>query len=135
MKNNIEILAPAGDFSALCGAISAGCDAVYLGTDAFNARMRAKNFTHESVKEAFDLIHAHGKKPYVTVNTAIYEKELDLAIEKIAGLWNLGADAIILQDIFLGKAVHKKYPQKTIIVKNQRQLDKVYKAFGAEKEY
>ena len=76
MKNKIEILAPAGDFSALVGAISAGCDAVYLGTDAFNARMRAKNFTLETVKEAFDLIHAHGKRAYVTVNTAIYEREM-----------------------------------------------------------
>ena len=111
MKNNIEILAPAGDFSALCGAISAGCDAVYLGTDAFNARMRAKNFTTESVKEAFDLIHAHGKKAYVTVNTAIYEKELDLAIEKIAGLWNLGADAFIVADFGLMAEIKRKYPE------------------------
>ena len=111
MRNNIEILAPAGDFSALVGAISAGCDAVYLGADAFNARMRAKNFTLENIKEAFDLIHAHGKRAYVTLNTAIYERELGAALEKIVQLHNLGADAFIVADFGVMAEIKQKYPE------------------------
>ena len=111
MKNKIEILAPAGDFSALVGAISAGCDAVYLGTDAFNARMRAKNFTLETVKEAFDLIHAHGKRAYVTVNTAIYEREMEKALETVVALHGLGADAFIVADFGLMSEIKRKYPE------------------------
>lgn len=111
MKNKIEILAPAGDFDALIGAISAGADAVYLGTDVFNARMRAKNFTVETVKEAFDLLHAHAKKAYVTLNTELYEKELDLALEKIAVLHNLGADAFIVADFGIMAEIKRKYPE------------------------
>ncbi len=119
MKNNIEILAPAGDFSALIGAISAGADAVYLGTDAFNARMRAKNFTADTVKESFDLIHAHGKRAYVTLNTAIYEKELDLALEKIVQLHNLGADAFIVADFGIMAEIRHKYPEIEIHASTQ----------------
>ena len=111
MKNNIEILAPAGDFSALVGAISAGCDAVYLGADAFNARMRAKNFTLEKIKEAFDLLHAHGKRAYVTLNTAVYERELGAALEKISALHNLGADAFIVADFGVMAEIKRKYPE------------------------
>lgn len=111
MKNKIELLAPAGDFSSLVGAISAGADAVYLGTDAFNARMRAKNFTLETVKEAFDLVHAHGKKAYVTLNTELYERELDSALEKIAQLHNLGADAFIVADFGVMAEIKRNYPE------------------------
>ena len=44
-----ELLAPCGDYASLVSAISAGADAVYFGLDLFNARMRAENFTAESI--------------------------------------------------------------------------------------
>ncbi len=111
MKNNIEILAPAGDFDALVGALMGGCDAVYLGTDAFNARMRAKNFTLDTVKEAFDILHAHGKRAYVTLNTAIYEREMESALDTVVKLHNLGADAFIVADFGIMAEIKRKYPE------------------------
>ena len=72
-----ELLAPAGDMDALVSAIFSGADAVYLGLDIFNARIRAKNFTLETVADAIRLCHAHGVKVYVTLNTQLYNREIE----------------------------------------------------------
>ena len=58
----IEILAPAGSFESLQGAIRGGCDAVYLGGNKFGARAFAQNFDEETMKRAIDYIHMFDKK-------------------------------------------------------------------------
>ena len=74
--NEIEILAPAGNFENLKTAILSGADSVYFGLGNFNARRNAKNFsTFEEVKEAVDFCHLRGKKAHVTLNTLVYDNE------------------------------------------------------------
>ena len=75
----IEILAPAGDMTSLQAALDAGADAVYLGLGAFNMRQLAtRNFTPESLADASSRCRAKGVKLYVTLNSLIYEGELEI---------------------------------------------------------
>ena len=105
-----ELLAPCGDYASLVSAISAGADAVYFGLDLFNARMRAENFTAESIGEAVALAHAHGVKVYVTLNVQIYEKELPMALEYVDKIYTSGADALIVADLGLASLIKEHYP-------------------------
>ena len=111
MDKKIEILAPAGDKGAFISAISSGANAIYLGTKAFNARLRAENFTLESMPELLRLAHAHGVKVYVTINTAIYDKELDALLLEVVSLWNMGVDAFIVADLGAMALIKKHLPQ------------------------
>ncbi|MBQ7761485.1 MAG: U32 family peptidase [Clostridia bacterium] len=119
MKKPIELLAPAGDMEALISAISSGANAVYLGVEDFNARKRAKNFTLETVKDAINLCHAHGVKSYITLNTALFDKELPLALDTAVALWNMGVDGFIIADLGLAYLIKGKYPQIEIHASTQ----------------
>ena len=73
----VELLAPAGNMACLKAAIEAGCDAVYLGGKLFGARSFAGNFTDDEMIEAINYAHLYGVKVYVTMNTIVYEKEVE----------------------------------------------------------
>ena len=94
-----ELLAPAGDYSALIAAILGGADAVYVGGAKFGARAYAKNFTEEELAAAVKLCHAMGVRIYVTLNTLIFDKELDEATEYAKRLHAMGVDALIVADL------------------------------------
>jgi U32 family peptidase len=115
----IELLAPAGDWDALKAGIAAGADAVYLGGKAFSARQNAVNFDLPEVKEVADLLHLHGKKIYVTVNTLIADSELENALKYLNELYNLGVDAVIVQDIGLIDLTRKYLPRLEIHASTQ----------------
>lgn len=94
-----EILAPAGDRESLIAALRSGADAVYFGLDlGFNARARAANFTLEDLPATIAGIHLAGAKAYLTLNTLIFEPELERVAEVIRSIADSGADAIIVQD-------------------------------------
>ncbi len=105
-----ELLCPAGDKDALLSAIAGGADAVYLGTDLFNARIRANNFTLDSVREAVRLCHAYGVAVYVTLNVAIYERELDTLLQYVASLYASGVDALIVSDLGVMRLISQHFP-------------------------
>ena len=71
-----ELLCPAGDLRSLNAAIEGGADAVYFGGAGFNARMNAKNFDADEMREAIALAHAFGVKADVTQNTLCYDREI-----------------------------------------------------------
>ena len=73
----VELLAPAGNFDALTGALKAGADAVYLGGALYGARAYADNFTQDEICTGIHLAHVFGRRIYLTVNTLMKEKELD----------------------------------------------------------
>ena len=77
MRKKIELLSPAGNMDALKAAVSAGCDAVYLGCTNFSARAFAGNFNHEELLEAVRYCHIRNVKVYVTMNTLIFECEME----------------------------------------------------------
>ncbi len=109
-QQKMELLAPAGDWEALLAALAAGADSVYLGGKAFSARQYASNFDLVRLKQAAELLHLHGKKIYVTVNTLISDNEMPEAIGFLTDLYNTGIDAVIVQDLGLIRLARKYLP-------------------------
>ena len=83
---------------SLKAALSAGADAVYLGGKRFGARHFAPNFSDEELAGAIELSHSRSTLVYVTVNTLIKESEMKEALDYVARLERMGADAVIVQD-------------------------------------
>ena len=106
-----ELLAPAGSFEALKAAIAGGADAVYFGGGDFNARINAKNFTNEELKQAIEILHSCGKKAYITLNTLVHERELNDYLRFAEFVYLSGADALIVADIGGAEAIHRHLPE------------------------
>lgn len=101
MNNNKsipELLAPAGSLDCLKMAVDCGADAVYLSGKTFGARQFATNFTREELIKGLNYAHKFGVRVYLTVNTLIKEGELNKVSEYLIDLYNLGVDAILIQD-------------------------------------
>lgn len=94
----LELLAPARDAAVALAAIEHGADAVYIGAPAFGARAAAAN-SLEDIRWVVEYAHRFGVKVYVTLNTIIYENELNAARSLIIDLWKIGVDALIVQDM------------------------------------
>ena len=106
-----ELLSPAGDRDALEAAIKAGADAVYLGGPKFSARAYATNFDDNELMESIRLARRHGLKIYVTINTLLKDTELVEASDYLVRVWNMGVDAIIIQDPGLIWLIRRFYPE------------------------
>ena len=106
----MELLAPAGNWSAFLAAVENGADAVYLGGSQFSARQSADNFSNEEIARALDYAHLRGRKIYLAVNTLIRDDEFDLALQFIYQMYKLGIDAVIIQDIGLLNVVSQLLP-------------------------
>lgn len=98
----IELLAPAKNLKCGMAAIDCGADAVYIGADKFGARQSAGN-TIADIAALTDYAHKYRSKVYVTVNTIIYDNELDSTQKLIEDLNKIGVDAILIQDMGLLK--------------------------------
>ncbi|MCJ7444091.1 MAG: U32 family peptidase [Methanotrichaceae archaeon] len=94
-----ELLSPAGSPLALKAAVAAGADAVYLSGKRFGARKLADNFNKSQLKQALDYAHLRDVKVYVTVNTLIREDELAEVAEYFLELYEIGVDALLIQDV------------------------------------
>lgn len=105
-----ELLSPAGNIDCLKAAVQNGADAVYLGGKLFGARAFAGNFTKEELKEAVTYSHLYGVRVYVTVNTIIYENEVEEFLTYINYLYSIGVDALIMQDIGMISLVRRNFP-------------------------
>jgi putative protease len=105
------VLAPAGTPEALDAAIRAGADAVYFGLHGFNARARARNFGPGELAPALEKLHAHGVRGYVTMNTLVFDAELDDAERTLREVAGAGADAIIVQDVGLARLARAVTPE------------------------
>lgn len=108
--NKPEILAPAGGKEQLKAAVRCGADAVYLGAGNFNARRNAENFSEEELSAAVEYCHAFGVKVYVTLNTLVFDKELEALYKTVTAVAESGADAVIVQDLAVAEAVKKICP-------------------------
>ena len=95
MNTAPEILAPAGDWSHLSAALNAGADAVYFGAGELNMRSTAPNFSVDDFPEIAERCHAHGARVYLTLNTLVFEEELDTVETIIAAAAKAGIDAVI----------------------------------------
>ena len=106
----VELLAPAGNYQALLGALNAGADAVYLGGDKFGARAYADNFTKEEICKALRYAHFFGKRIYLTVNTLVKEEEFAQLYEYLLPLYEAGLDGVIIQDLGVWQYIRKTFP-------------------------
>ena len=91
----IELLAPAKNFSAGVEAVNCGADAVYIGAEEFGARKAAANTMHD-VEKLAAYAHRYRAKVYATVNTILTDLEIGRAQKLIHRLWEAGADAVYL---------------------------------------
>ena len=99
-NDKIELLSPVGDERGLKAAINGGADAVYFGAKSFNAREHAaENFDDKTIENAIKFAKLRNVKTYITVNTLVYNDEIDKVISLIKNLNDMGADAIIVQDL------------------------------------
>ena len=100
MRKKIEILAPAKNLYQGMAAVNAGADAVYMGANSFGARTNATN-SLEDIAEMVKYAHLFKAKVLVPVNTILYDNELEPCRKMIWQLYNIGVDAIIIQDMGL----------------------------------
>ena len=100
MAETLELLAPARDAATALAAISHGADAVYIGAPAFGARAAATN-SLEDIARVVEAAHPFGVKVYVTLNTIIFDDELEEVSRLVRDLWKIGVDALIVQDMAL----------------------------------
>ena len=117
-----EILAPAGNMETLVAAISAGCDAVYLSGKKYGARAYAANFDDNELVEAVRYAHLYEVKVYVTVNTLIYEDEMNDLLDYVGFLHKNGVDALIIQDLGAMDLIRQTYPNLELHASTQMNI-------------
>ena len=96
----LELLSPAKNLEFGREAVNHGADALYIGAPAFGARAAATN-TLEDVEALVRYAHLYGCKVFATVNTLLFDDELEPAVKMIRQLYNIGVDALIIQDLGL----------------------------------
>lgn len=98
--SKIELLLPAKDLACGITAINHGADAVYTGAPAFGARQAVGN-SLQDIEALVKHAHHYGSKVHVTVNTLLYDNELESARKLLWELYNIGVDAVLVQDLGL----------------------------------
>ena len=101
----LELLAPAKNLECGIAAIDHGADAVYIGARRFGARASAGNSVAD-IARLCDYAHLFRAKVYVTVNTIIYDRELDETRQLLQELAEARVDAILVQDMALLSFLH-----------------------------
>jgi len=115
-----ELLAPAGSIDAFFAAVHSGADAVYLGAYGFNARLSAENFTQEQLISVIRYAHHHKVLIYITLNTLVKNKEWPELIQMVNALCEMGADALIVQDLGLLYILRTYFPD--ILIHSSTQM-------------
>ena len=120
----LELLAPAKNLTCGMAAIDHGADAVYIGAPSFGARAAAGN-SIEDIQSLCNYAHRFGVKVYVTLNTIIYDEELEQLQQLVLSLTGIGVDAILVQDMSLLKLCPSKMPLHASTQTDNRTAEKV----------
>lgn len=118
----VELLAPAGNMENLKYAVMAGCDAVYLGLKKFGARAFSSNFSDNEFIEAVNYCHLYGVKVYVTLNTIIYDYEVEDFLKAVDFIHKNNVDAVLIQDLGMLDLVRKTYPNLEVHASTQMHI-------------
>ncbi len=102
-----ELMAPAGDWTMLRTAVKAGANAIYFGVDKLNMRAKAKNFSIEEISEVSRFCRSKKVKTYLTLNTIVFEDELNEADKIISSAKKAKIDRIICSDLAIAELCHK----------------------------
>lgn len=99
-KNNIEVMSPVGSYEALYAAIEAGCNSVYFGVEGLNMRSRsANNFTIDDLRKIASIAQQHNVRTYLTLNTVVYDSEMDYMKSILNAAKDSGVSAVIAADL------------------------------------
>ena len=129
-RKKVELLAPAGSFDSLRGAVNAGADAVYMGGTLFSARAYAENPDNDGLKKSVEYCHFYGRKLYLAVNTLLKQDEIDnLLYDYLAASYEAGIDGVIVQDLGVMRFINAHFPDIPIHISTQAS---VMTAGGAE---
>lgn len=120
-----EILAPCGGLEGLPAALNAGADAVYVGMKNFSARKNAENFSDEELFTAAQKCRKRGVKLYITLNTLIYDDEIEEFAECVKTAAKIGADGLIIQDLGAAYIAEKICPQLPRHASTQMSLNSI----------
>ncbi len=107
----IEILSPCGGFDSVEAAVRSGADAVYIGAKELSARAGAQNFDESEIIKTVEYCHIRGALVYVTVNTIVFDSELEKAKEVITSCAKAGVDALIVQNMGIAALAKKIAPE------------------------
>ncbi len=119
MNKNVELLAPAGTYEAFLAAVENGANAVYLGGKLFNARANASNFDIDELKKIVEYAHLRGVKINLTMNTLLDDSEIKEALDFAYSIYEIGVDAVIIQDLGLAKVLHEYIPDLSLHASTQ----------------
>lgn len=98
-REDIELMAPAGSYESLMAAIQGGADSIYFGIEQLNMRARSSaNFSKEDLPEIVKIAKENGLKTYLTINTVVFNKELDQMREIVDAALENNVTAIIASD-------------------------------------
>ena len=106
----VELLSPVGDFDCLKAAVQNGANAVYFGGQLFNARYSAKNFDKDGIREAVNYAKSRNVKINFTLNILLKNNEFDDAIDVVKYIYELGVDAVIVDDLGFAKYIIDNFP-------------------------
>ena len=129
----IELLSPVGDFECLKAAVQNGANAVYFGASLFNARAFASNFDDEALKNVIHYAKLRNVKTHLTLNTLIKENEFEDAFNLAKKAYELGIDAIIVQDLGLASTLISSFPDLEIHASTQMTIHNLEGAIQAQK--
>jgi U32 family peptidase len=115
----VELLSPAGEINSFKSAIENGANAIYMGTSSHNARIMATNFSLEEYIECIHYAHIRSVKVYLTLNTLVYDNEMESAVKLLVELYSHGLDGVIIQDIGLFNVIKNVLPEIEIHASTQ----------------
>ncbi len=99
-RSDFEIMAPVGSWESLYAAQQGGADAIYFGIEGLNMRSRSSvNFTLEDLRTIAQFCHEHGMKSYLTVNTIVYDEDMDYMRQIVTAARDAQVSAIIASDM------------------------------------
>lgn len=116
---DVELLAPAGDREKLEAALRFGADAVYMGGPMLQLRAGSTGFELDDLASAIARVHQCGRRAYVTFNAFAYDDDFAQAIDYAQALHAMHADAVIVSDLGLMRAVRRAAPSLSLHVSTQ----------------
>lgn len=119
MMKRVELLSPAGDMERLELAVKFGADAVYVGGTQFGMRSNPSNFDPAQLQAACKLVHAAGKKLYLTCNTLPRSYELDALPDFLRSARAAGVDAFIIADMGVLAIAKEAAPEVEVHISTQ----------------
>ena len=128
MKDNFEILSPAGNMEKLKTAIYFGADAVYFAGKQYGLRAFSGNFTEKEIVEAVNFCHERNVKAYVTINIIAHNEDFVHLAKYVKFLEKAGVDAIIASDLGVISFIKKTAPTLPIHVSTQANIVNKYSA-------